>query len=114
VEEKKREIVQKRELLSKNNNTCDSQMSRSRPTTPLRRISRGSLSALSGVSSNQTPLSFLDGAIADLADDAAVLHSNLEQINSIHQALGTFNESFSMLMYGLKMNAFCVEWPDVS
>ncbi|PWN53490.1 hypothetical protein IE53DRAFT_384014 [Violaceomyces palustris] len=85
-----------------------------RPTTPLRRVSRGSLSALShsrGAGSS-THLSFLEGAMGDLADETSVLQSNLEQLDSIHGALATFNESFAMYLYGLKMNAFCVEWPE--
>lgn len=87
-----------------------------RPTTPLRRISRGSISALSQSrgSGSATPLTFLEGAMADLADETSVLQSNLEQVETIHEALGTFNESFAMYLYGLKMNAFCVEWPEVS
>lgn len=52
--------------------------------------------------------------MADLADETSVLQSNLEQVETIHEALGTFNESFAMYLYGLKMNAFCVEWPEVS
>lgn len=86
-----------------------------RPTTPLRRISRGSLNALShsrGPSSS-TPLSFLDRALADLVDETSVLQANLEQVEAIQDALGTFNESFAMYMYGIKMNAFCVDWPEM-
>ena len=90
-----------------------------RPTTPIRRISRGSISALSASAlgaqgATATPLSFLEGAMRDIADDASTLHLNLEQVQSIHEALGTFNENFAMYLYGLKMNAFCVEWPEVS
>ncbi|EPQ29384.1 uncharacterized protein PFL1_03139 [Pseudozyma flocculosa PF-1] len=85
-----------------------------RPTTPLRRISRGSLNALShsrGPSSS-TPLSFLERALADLVDETSVLQANLEQVEDIQDALGTFNENFAMYMYGLRMNAWCVAWPE--
>lgn len=91
----------------------------SRPTTPLRRVSTGSLSASykalnPNAASNQTPLSFLQDALVDLSDETSVLQSNLEAIGGIGEALGTFNEAFAMYLYGLKMNAFCVEWPEVS
>ncbi|KDN48535.1 hypothetical protein K437DRAFT_255511 [Tilletiaria anomala UBC 951] len=88
-----------------------------RPTTPIRRVSRGSISALasshpSSGNPSATPLSHLETAMRDIADDVATLHLNLEQIQSIYEALGVFNENFSMYLYGLKMNAFCVEWPE--
>ncbi|SPO26285.1 uncharacterized protein UTRI_02561 [Ustilago trichophora] len=98
-------------------------MSRSRPptgptpTTPLRRISRGSLNALSHSASKQlsagaTPLSFLQGAMTDLAEEVGVLQLNLENVEAVHESLHSFNENFAMYIYGLKMNAYCVEWPE--
>ncbi|SNX84691.1 uncharacterized protein MEPE_03400 [Melanopsichium pennsylvanicum] len=98
-------------------------MSRSRPPTaptpitPLRRISRGSLNALSHSASKQlsagaTPLSFLQGAIIDLAEEVGVLEINLESVEAVHKSLYSFNENFAMYIYGLKMNAYCVEWPE--
>lgn len=101
-------------------------MSRSRPTTPIRRVSRGSITALSnsqsqgygGGGSNKeagtTPLSCFSSAMGDLADEMALLQANLEYIDGIQDSLQTFDESFAMFLYGLKMNAFCVEWPEVS
>ncbi|PWN44696.1 hypothetical protein IE81DRAFT_336552 [Ceraceosorus guamensis] len=89
-----------------------------RPTTPLRRVSRGSISASAslrrsqGPGADDTPLAFLDSAMSDLADETAVLQSNLEAVSGIHEALRTFDENFAMFLYGLKMNAFCVEWPE--
>ncbi|PWY99774.1 hypothetical protein BCV70DRAFT_200686 [Testicularia cyperi] len=87
------------------------------PTTPLRRISRGSLNALSHSASKQiaaggTPLSFLQGAMSDLAEELSVLQLNLESVHAAHQDLESFNENFAMYIYGLKMNAYCVEWPE--
>ena len=87
------------------------------PTTPLRRISRGSLNALSHSASKQlaagaTPLSFLQGAMTDLAEEVGVLQLNLENVEAVHQSLHSFNENFAMYIYGLKMNAYCVEWPE--
>ena len=91
-------------------------ISRSRPTTPIRRVSRGSIAraSISNASSSSTPLSFLTQAMSDLSYETSTLHSNLECIEEINQALLTFDESFSMFLYGLRMNAFCVEWPEVS
>ncbi|KIS70138.1 uncharacterized protein UMAG_05210 [Mycosarcoma maydis] len=87
------------------------------PTTPLRRISRGSLNALSHSASKQlsggaTPLSFLQGAMSDLAEEVGVLQLNLENVEAVHESLHSFNENFAMYIYGLKMNAYCVEWPE--
>lgn len=103
-------------------------MPRSRPTTPVRRVSRGSISSHhraslsggtaagnsvgAGAGQGTTPLSFLTQAMGDLAYETATLQSNLEAIDEIQGALHTFDESFSMFLYGLKMNAFCVEWPE--
>lgn len=98
-------------------------MSRSRPptgptpTTPLRRISRGSLNALSHSASKQlsagaTPLSFLQAAMTDLSEEVGVLQLNLENVEAVHESLHSFNENFAMYIYGLKMNAYCVEWPE--
>jgi DASH complex subunit DAM1 len=50
----------------------------------------------------------------ELTDEAATLASNTQQLNELHDALGTFNESFAGYLYALKMNAFCVEWKQVS
>ncbi len=65
------------------------------PTTPLRRISRGSLNALSHSASKQlsagaTPLSFLQGAMTDLAEEAGVLQLNLENVEAVHESLHSF------------------------
>lgn len=82
-------------------------------STPIRRISRGSLSAGTGRSQDKTPLSFLQAeALPILAEESGALQDNLERLSHIQNALSTFNESFGMFLYGLKMNAFCVEWPE--
>lgn len=89
-------------------------MSISRPTTPLRRLSRGSLSALSQSrgASQTTPLSFLEGALGNLSDETSILASNLQDLSDIHDALNTFNEGFGMFLYGLKAAAYCIEWSE--
>ncbi|KAK0563606.1 DASH complex subunit dam1 [Tilletia horrida] len=118
-----------------------------RPSTPLRRISRGSIPALRQSQSHidasglddadngegsshhhllssiggaggalgnlESPLAFMKAAMGDLDHETSILQSNLEAVNSIHAALAVFDENFSMYLYGLKMNAFCVEWAEV-
>ncbi|ORY34846.1 DASH complex subunit Dam1-domain-containing protein [Naematelia encephala] len=85
------------------------------PPHPLRRISTGSLSSLAR-SQDRAPqsssgLDFLAPALTELADEAATLAANVQHLNELHDALGTFNESFAGWLLALKMNAFCVEWP---
>lgn len=102
----------------------------SRPTTPIRRISRGSLSALSHSrgagddgdaavhtaaddnNHNPTPLSFLDESVGYLSDETSILLNNLADLNEVHSALNTFNEGFAMFLYGLRVAAYCTEWED--
>lgn len=87
--------------------------------TPLRRISHGSLSNLARSqsqhpSNDPTRLNFLIPAFADMADEMAGIHANLEHLNRLSYVLETFNESFASYLYALRMNAFCVEWEQVS
>ncbi|WFD32519.1 DASH complex subunit dam1 [Malassezia sp. CBS 17886] len=84
-----------------------------RPATPIRRLS-GSLRASSQAHMRaDTPLAFLqDEALQVLAEETTALQGNLEQLHEIHGALATFNESFATFLYGVRMNAFCVEWPE--
>jgi hypothetical protein len=48
-----------------------------------------------------------------LNDEASTLATNISHLTELHDALGTFNESFAGYLYALKMNAFCVEWDQV-
>jgi DASH complex subunit DAM1 len=88
---------------------------------PLRRVSTGSLSNLARSQDGHHPaqssasgLDFLTSAMMDLSDEAATLASHLNHMNSLHESLGTFNEAFAGYLYALRMNAFCVEWTEVS
>ncbi|WFC95782.1 DASH complex subunit dam1 [Malassezia brasiliensis] len=83
-------------------------------STPIRRISSGSLALFSRSHTDAaTPLSFLaDDALPMLTEETAALQNNLTQLAEIDTALRTFNESFATFLYGIKMNAFCVEWPE--
>lgn len=84
-------------------------------TTPLRRISHGSLSQSHQAStSSPTQLDFLAQPLADLVDEIDALHQNLININALSDSLGAFNEGFATFLYGMRMNAFSVEWPQAS
>ncbi|KAL7424951.1 DASH complex subunit dam1 [Cryptotrichosporon argae] len=86
------------------------------PPHPLRRVSTGSLSSLARsqdrAHASPSGLDFLQPALTDLVDEAATLGANVANLTALHHALGTFNESFASYLYALKMNAFCVEWPE--
>ncbi|WVQ96125.1 hypothetical protein IAU59_003227 [Kwoniella sp. CBS 9459] len=85
------------------------------PPHPLRRISTGSLSSLARSTdrahTSPSGLDHLSSALMDLSDEAATLSANIQQMTALHDALGTFNKAFAGYLYALKMNAFCVEWP---
>jgi len=85
---------------------------------PLRRPSTGSLSSLARSTDRNTTspsgLDFLQPALSELNDEASTLATNISHLTELHNALGTFNESFAGYLYALKMNAFCVEWKQVS
>ena len=89
----------------------------SRPSTPLRPSSRMSLrdsqtfTPKSG--SSALPLEFLEPAFAELSDSMADLEANFMHLQLMHESLSRFNESFASFLYGMNMNAFCVDFPEV-
>ncbi|KAF1956550.1 hypothetical protein CC80DRAFT_535221 [Byssothecium circinans] len=90
---------------------------RSRPTTPLRPSSRSSLrdSASRGrgpYAHSTNPLEDLQDGFAELSDAMADLEQNLVQLQLMHESLARFSESFAAFLYGLNMNAFCVDFPE--
>ena len=89
----------------------------SRPTTPLRVSSRTSLRDSQGHSTSlgyeESPLQSLEPAFAELSDSMADLEANFMHLQLMHESLLRFNESFASFLYGLKMNAFCVDFPEV-
>ena len=93
------------------------QHSLSRPTTPLRPSSRTSLREshnYGGVdSSSEYPLESLEPAFAELSDSMADLEANFMHLQLMHESLSRFSESFASFLYGLNMNAFCVDFPEV-
>lgn len=88
----------------------------SRPTTPLRPSSRSSFreSARESVSGDAPfPLNAFEPAFAELSDAMADLEANMMHFQIMHESLARFSESFASFMYGLNMNAFCVDFPEV-
>ena len=85
--------------------------------TPLRRVSQGSLLALSRSSAHHQDaphgLGFLEPALAELADEAETLRGNVEGLSALSASLDTFNEAFSSWLYVMNMNALTVDWPEV-
>lgn len=92
-------------------------MSRQAPhRTPLRRVSQGSLFALSR--SQNYPdaphgLGFLEPAMSEIADETETLQANLEGLRNLNDSLKTFNESFASWLYIMNMNALTIDWPQV-
>lgn len=88
----------------------------SRPTTPLRPSSRSSFrdSARSvGDGDAPFPLNAFEPAFAELTDAMADLEANMMHFQLMHESLARFSESFASFLYGLNMNAFCVDFPEV-
>ncbi|KAL2194943.1 DASH complex subunit Dam1-domain-containing protein [Corynascus similis CBS 632.67] len=90
--------------------------SRSRPTTPLRPSSRSSFrdSARNSVQGDSAsfPLNAFEPAFAELSDAVADLEANMMHFQLMHESLARFSESFASFLYGLNMNAFCVDFPE--
>ncbi|MCJ1324665.1 DASH complex subunit dam1 [Thelotrema lepadinum] len=101
----------------------------SRPTTPLRPSSRTSLrssttplgphhtsyspsSSQHPTNNRSSPLLALEPSLADLADSMADLEANFMHLQLMHESLSRFSESFASFLYGLNMNAFCVDFPE--
>ncbi|KAF8711998.1 hypothetical protein AX14_013177 [Amanita brunnescens Koide BX004] len=82
--------------------------------TPLRRVSQGSLFALSRSRAYPNAphgLGFIEPAMAEFADEVDVLHANTEGIKNLSESLATFNESFASWLYVMTMNALTTDWP---
>lgn len=92
----------------------------SQPTphrTPLRRVSQGSLRALSR-SSNfpDAPhgLGFLTPVLSELVDEMQTLQTNTQGMKDLENSLRKFNESFASWLYVQNMASLTVEWTQVS
>ena len=62
---------------------------------------------------SQLPLDSLEPAFAELSDSMADLETNFMHLQLMHESLARFNENFASFLYGLNMNAFCVDFPEV-
>lgn len=88
----------------------------SRPTTPLRPSSRSSLRESGKASvggASDAPLEAFEPAFAELSDSMADLEANFMHLQLMHESLSRFSENFASFLYGLNMNAFCVDFPEV-
>ncbi|GKT39901.1 DASH complex subunit DAM1 [Colletotrichum spaethianum] len=86
-----------------------------RPTTPLRPSSRSSFreSARDSVHGGESfPLNTFEPAFAELSDAVADLEANMMHFQLMHESLARFSESFASFLYGLNMNAFCVDFQE--
>ncbi|WYZ43038.1 hypothetical protein EsH8_VI_000737 [Colletotrichum jinshuiense] len=86
-----------------------------RPTTPLRPSSRSSFreSARDSVHGGEPfPLNTFEPAFAELSDAMADLEANMMHFQLMHESLARFSESFASFLYGLNMNAFCVDFQE--
>ncbi|KAI5863585.1 DASH complex subunit Dam1-domain-containing protein [Durotheca rogersii] len=89
--------------------------SRSRPTTPLRPSSRSSFresTQRGAYGGDPFPLNAFEPAFAELSDAVADLEANMMHFQLMHESLARFSESFASFLYGLNMNAFCVDFPE--
>lgn len=95
----------------------NSRTRQSRPTTPLRPSSRSSFRDSARLASHDHalfPLNALEPAFAELMDATADLEANMMHFQLMHESLARFTESFASFLYGLNMNAFCVDFSEVS
>lgn len=96
------------------------QLNTSRPTTPLRPSSRLSLresnrKVQASLSEHQdAPLNALEPAFAELSDSMADLEANFMHLQIMYESLSRFSENFAGFLYGMNMNAFCVDFSEVS
>ncbi|KAK9457901.1 DASH complex subunit Dam1-domain-containing protein [Dipodascopsis uninucleata] len=83
----------------------------SRPTTPLRRsISRPRNPLGSSYSNSIHPIDTLKSGFSELNDSFADLDTNFQYLDIMHENLARFSESFAAFLYGLEVNAWCVDF----
>ncbi|CAG8605941.1 19820_t:CDS:2, partial [Racocetra persica] len=57
-------------------------------------------------------LDCLEETFAELSNSFTTLHQNFQGIKQVHESLNEFNKSFSGFLYGIKMNAHCIEFSE--
>lgn len=86
------------------------------PTTPLRRQSESRVAehfANVKYDIENPPLeTVFKEPLEELSAGYAQLHTNLENLQQVHESMTSFNESFSAILYGLQINAWCFEFPE--
>lgn len=50
--------------------------------------------------------------LADLSDGMATFDVNMQHLQNVHNSLTNFNEQFAGLLHSMKMNAWCVDFPE--
>jgi DASH complex subunit DAM1 len=89
----------------------------SRPTTPLRPSSRSSIRDTYGpggsINGDELAINVLEPQFAELADSMADLEANFMHLQLMHESVARFSECFASFLYGLNMNAFCVDFSEV-
>ncbi|KAJ4423253.1 DASH complex subunit dam1 [Gnomoniopsis sp. IMI 355080] len=99
--------------MSQERNRSTSRTRVSRPTTPLRPSSRSSFRESARASADAPfPLNAFEPQFGELSDAMADLEANLMHFQLMHESLARFSESFASFLYGLNMNAFCVDYPE--
>lgn len=58
-------------------------------------------------------MNVLEPQFAELADSMADLEANFMHLQLMHESVARFSECFASFLYGLNMNAFCVDFPEV-
>ena len=82
--------------------------------TPLRRVSQGSLFALSQHNPDAPHgLGFIEPVMSELVDEAEALHANVDNLRRLSNSLQSFNESFASWLYAMDMNALTTDWLQV-
>lgn len=92
----------------------------SKPSTPHRLSSASSVLTPTSprihfpVDAENLPLdaAFSSEVWTELSDSLSTLDTNMQNVTGIHESLSNFNESFASFLFGLQMNAWCVEFPE--
>ncbi|KAF8423354.1 DASH complex subunit Dam1-domain-containing protein [Tirmania nivea] len=102
-------------MATPSSNTTSRPRPASRPTTPLRRSSRDSLrrdSTTTNLATHPFPLDHLTPQFAELSDALTDLDANFMDLQLMQESMSRFCESFSAFLYGMEVNAFCVDFTE--
>jgi DASH complex subunit DAM1 len=69
--------------------------------------------SLSSSTTLGSPLDYLEPQFAELSDAMADFEANMLHLQIMTESLSRFQESFAAFLYGLGMNAFCVDWMEM-